>query len=1059
MDESENRHTGMLRADAYLALLQDIGRMLAQATSEHATLTLIVQRICACLQCEFGACWKEDEQTRHVACTQIWHDPALAGSEFVKLTLGASFAPGVYELVRSTLDSRKPFLVEDIATLPGLRRGPAGFAAGLCSAFAFPLVTGGQPVGAMEFFSRESRTSSEPLMMMAIAAGTMIGEFLGRREADERYRELVELSPDALVVHSDDAYVFANRAAVVALGAKDVSQVLGRDAYSIVHPDFKEISRARVQRMYQERSDAPMTGLKYLRFDGTVFDVEASSRYFIFAGRPAIQTIFRDVSSRKRDEQQIARLTNLYAALSETNKAVALLSNPDKLFREVCRIAVDHGKFELAGIVEIATSGDERIGHFVASHGSYQEQLLEIRLELDRAGPHLKGPIASTIQRGAHSINNDFLNDPGTQSWHDLAKSANLRSGGAFPLRRDGEIMGALAVYSSEIGIFDESLIELLDEIALSLSFGLDAVEREAKRREAESALRENERALSTLIGNIPGMAYRCRLDDSWTLEFASEGCIQLTGYRPIDLIENRVVSFINLVHPGDRARTQDEIREKMERGDHFIIEYQIVCADATVKSVSEKAQVVRNDRGEAVALEGIIDDITERKRFEERLSFLAQYDVLTGLPNRALFYDRLRQAVSRAKREQTMVGLMFLDLDRFKQINDTLGHAAGDRVLKVVAERLKSFLREIDTIARLGGDEFTVIIEGVSEPAQLSGIAEKIGKALAEPVDLDGRAMSVSASVGITLYPRDGEDVDQLIKNADIAMYHAKHRGGRQQYQFYDHGMAPLAAEHLELEAKLKRAIEKEEFLLHYQPVVDVASGRITGMEALIRWQSPQGLVLPANFIPLAEESGLILDIGRWVLRAACAQARKWQREGLPSLRLAVNLSPLQLRQENLLASVAEILRESGLAPQHLELEITENTLMDRSRNTVAMLTRLEHLGVRISIDDFGTGYSSLAYLKQFPVHSLKIDRSFVRDITTDSNDAAIVSAIIAMAKSLELGVIAEGVETRQQLDYLRVAGCDGYQGYYFSVPLPAPAFAELVRRQAQEKQDSGEK
>ena len=1053
MDESENRLSGIVRSDSYLALLQDIGRMLAQATSEHATLTMIVERICACLQCEFGACWKEDEQTHHVACTQIWHEPALAGSEFVKLTLSASFAPSVGGLIRSTLNSRKPLSVEDIATFPGLRRAPTALAAGLRSAFAFPLVTGGQPVGAMEFFCRESRTPGQPLVMTAIAAGTMIGEFLARRQSDDRYRELVELSPDALVVHSDDAYVFANQAAVVALGAKDVSQILGRDAFSIVHPDFKDISRARAQRMYQDRSDAPMAELKYLRFDGSAFDVEASSRYFIFAGRPAIQTIFRDVSSRKRDERHIARLTNLYAALSETNKAIAQLSSPDKLFREVCRIAVDHGKFELAGVVEIAMSGDERIGRFVAAHGSYREKLLEIRLELDRAGPHLNGPITGAIRRGAHSINNDFLNDPGTTSWRDLAISANLRSGGAFPLRRGGKVVGALAVYSSEIGIFDEGLTELLDEIALNLSFGLDAVEREVKRREAESALREKERALSTLIGNIPGMAFRCRLDDSWTLEFASEGCIQLTGYRPIDLIENRVVSFIDLLYPGDRTRVQDEIRERIGRGDHFIIEYQIVCADATVKWVSEKAQVVRNDSGEAVALEGIIDDITDRKHFEERLSFLAQYDVLTGLPNRALFYDRLRQAVSRAKREQTMVGLMFLDLDRFKQINDTLGHAAGDRVLKVVAERLKSFLREIDTIARLGGDEFTVVIEGVSEPAQLSGIAEKIGNALAEPVDLDGRDMSVSASVGITLYPRDGEDVDQLIRNADIAMYHAKHRGGRQQYQFYDQGMGPLAAEHLELEAKLKRAIEKEEFLLHYQPVVDVDSGRITGMEALIRWQSPQGLVPPANFIPLAEESGLILDIGRWVLRAACAQARKWQREGLPSLRLAVNLSPLQLRQENLLASVTEILRESGLAPQHLELEITENTLMDRSRDTVVMLTRLEQLGVQISIDDFGTGYSSLAYLKQFPVHSLKIDRSFVRDITTDSNDAAIVSAMIAMAKSLGLGVIAEGVETRQQLDFLRAARCNAYQGYYFSVPLPAGAFADLVRRQGLQK------
>jgi len=377
--------------------------------------------------------------------------------------------------------------------------------------------------------------------------------------------------------------------------------------------------------------------------------------------------------------------------------------------------------------------------------------------------------------------------------------------------------------------------------------------------------------------------------------------------------------------------------------------------------------------------------------------------------------------------------------------------------VLKVVAERLKGFLREVDTIARLGGDEFTVVIEGVNAPEQLSGVAEKIRNALSEPVDLDGRDMSVSASIGITLYPRDGEDIEQLIKNADIAMYHAKHRGGRQQFQFYDQGMAPLAAEHLELETKLRRAIEKQEFVLHYQPVVDLPSGRIAGMEALVRWQSPDGLVPPANFIPLAEELGLILDIGRWVLHAACTQARKWQREGLPPLRLAVNLSPLQLRQENLLDAVAEILRESGLAAQHLELEITENTMMERSRDTVVALTRLEQLGVQLAIDDFGTGYSSLAYLKQFPVHSLKIDRTFVRDITTDGDDAAIVSAMIAMAKSLGLRVVAEGVETRKQLEFLRAAGCNAYQGYYFSVPLPAGAFAELVRRQVQQKQDSG--
>jgi diguanylate cyclase (GGDEF)-like protein/PAS domain S-box-containing protein len=1043
----------MASPDAHLAVLQDVGRVLAQASSTPEALDAIVECICTGLGWQYGACWNEDEQTHHIACRHIWHEPALAASAFVEVSRSTSFEPGTGGLIRTTIERRQPVAWEDISNQPGLRRAPAGVAAGLCSAFAFPLLVGGQTLGVMEFFSRERRPADEKLANTARVLGTMIGEYIARHQAEGRYRELVEHSAEALVVQCDDAYVFANQAAVEVLGADDVSRILGCDAYSIVHEDFREFVRARVRRLYETRSELPIAEIRFVRFDGVAIDVEVSPRYFVYEGRPAIQTIFRDVSARKRDAQRIARLTHLYAALSETNKAIAVLSTPMALFLEVCRIAVVHGRFDLAGIVQVPPA-EERVGRFIAAHGAQQEQLLEIQLELDRPGPHLKGPIAGAILTGVHQINNDFLNDPGTQRWRDLASRARLRSGGAFPLRQGGEVIGALAVYATESNIFDRDLTELLNEMALNLSFGLDAIEREVKRREAEAALREHERALSTLLANIPGMAYRCRFDDLWTLEYASEGCVRLTGYRPVDLIDNRVVSLIDLVYPADRPRVRNEIREKLEHSDRFIIEYQIVCADASVKWVSQKAQAVRNDAGEIVALEGIIDDITETKRFEEQLSFLAQYDVLTGLPNRALFYDRLRQAVGRAKREGTLAGLMFLDLDRFKQINDTLGHAAGDRVLQVVAERLKGFLREVDTIARLGGDEFTVIIEGVSAPEQLTGVAEKIRNALNQPVKIEGRDMSVSASIGITLYPRDGEDIEQLVKNADIAMYHAKQRGGRQQFQYYDPGMAPPAAEHLEQETKLRRAVDNREFVLHYLPVVNIGSGRITGMEALVRWKSPEGLVPPEKFIPLAEASGLVLDIGRWVLQAACTQARKWQRAGLPPLRLAVNLSPLQLRQENLPAAVAEILRESGLAAQHLELEITENTMMERSRDTIAALTRLEQLGVQLSVDDFGTGYSSLAYLKQFPVHNLKIDRSFVRDLATDADHASIVRAMIGMAKNLGLGVIAEGVETRQQLEFLRAAGCIDYQGFYFSVPLPANAFAELVKRQGREKQ-----
>jgi diguanylate cyclase (GGDEF)-like protein/PAS domain S-box-containing protein len=1035
--------------DVYLALTRAVAQAITANQNVLPTLERVIALFRATLQFDYGAFWREDEQTRSTACVLSRCADFLETSAFVEMSRGMSFMPGPGGLIRTVIKSREPLLIEDIALASGLRRGEAAARAGMQSALAFPLLAGGQVLGALEFFGRLPQAPDERLLMTAASIGVLLGEFMVRRQAEERYHELVQLSPNAIIVHCEGRIVFANRAAAQMLAAGDET-LIGRDPYFLLHEQHREQARERVRQLYDQRAEVPMIESRFLRLDGEVIDVEVMSRYFVYAGQPAIQSIFRDVTARKRDEHKILRLSNTYAALSQTNKAIARLSTPHALFLEVCRIAVDHGKFRLAGVLELDEDGSG--GRFVVAHGEHQAHFLGLRVEVHSEGPPAMGPVATAVRTGLHCVSNDFFADPRTAFWRDLARDADFRAGGAFPLRRGEKVVGALAVYSADTEAFDETVTGLLDEMALNLSFGLDAIAHDTQRRAAESALRKNERALSTLLSNLPGMAYRCRPDENRTLIFASEGCLQLTGYRPDDLIGNQLVSFAELVHPADRGWVGAEIRDALAGGERSILEYQIVCADGQVKWVSEKSQTVRDETGAVVFMEGILDDITDRKRSEERLAFLAQYDVLTGLPNRALFYDRLRQAVVRAKREQSMVGLLFLDLDRFKQINDSLGHAAGDRVLKVVGDRLKGFLREVDTIARLGGDEFTVIIEGVVDQEQVASVAEKIKAAMAEYVVLDGHDMLISASVGITLYPRDAEDIENLIKNADIAMYHAKHRGGRQQYQFYDAGMAPLAAGRLEMEARLKHAIEKREFVLHYQPTVDVKSGRITGMEALIHWQSPEGMIPPSDFIPLAEESGLILDIGKWVLNAACAQTRLWQREGLPPLRLAVNLSPLQFRQENLLGTVAETLRETGLAADFLELEITENAIMDRSTETIATLNRLAELGVHLSIDDFGTGYSSLAYLKQFPVDQLKIDRSFIRDLTMDHDDAAIVSAMIAMSHNLGLKVTAEGVETRDHLDFLRVTGCDTYQGYYFSVPLPARAFAELIRKQAEE-------
>ena len=435
------------------------------------------------------------------------------------------------------------------------------------------------------------------------------------------------------------------------------------------------------------------------------------------------------------------------------------------------------------------------------------------------------------------------------------------------------------------------------------------------------------------------------------------------------------------------------------------------------------------------------------RKQAEERIRHLAHYDELTGLANRSMFSQRLSHALAQARRNGMQLAVLFIDLDRFKNINDTLGHEAGDSVLKEVAERLQGCLRESDTVGRLGGDEFVVLLEGIPQSMHCAEVAQKILTAVARPFALDTQEFHLTASIGISTYPADSEDVQSLLKNADIAMYRAKELG-KNNFQFYSAQMNIHTLERLALESSLRGALERNEFLLHYQPKVDIRSGRIIGMEALVRWQHPtKGLIPPMQFIPLAEETGLIVPIGEWVLRTACARNKSWQEQGLPPLRIAVNLSARQFTHENLLQDVARVLNETGLDAAFLELEITESMVMHDPEHAIELLNKLKAMGISISIDDFGTGYSSLSYLKRFPIDSVKIDRSFIRDLPLDGDDAAITQAIIAMAHGLKLKVIAEGVETGEQLSFLRAHKCDEMQGYYFSKPLPEHEFILLVQ------------
>jgi diguanylate cyclase (GGDEF)-like protein/PAS domain S-box-containing protein len=439
--------------------------------------------------------------------------------------------------------------------------------------------------------------------------------------------------------------------------------------------------------------------------------------------------------------------------------------------------------------------------------------------------------------------------------------------------------------------------------------------------------------------------------------------------------------------------------------------------------------------------------DITDRKRAEEQVQFLAYYDILTGLPNRTLFRDRLATALAGARRENCKLALLFLDLDGFKIINDSLGHSVGDLLLQEVADRLRKWGREQDTVARLGGDEFLITLTQVRDLSDVAVAAERLMDVMATAFVVQGHSLNVSCSVGVSIFPEHGTDCETLIKNADAAMYGAKDRG-RNNFRFFAEDMNVHAMERLSLERSLRFALEREEMFLVYQPQMDVATGRIIGLEALLRWQHPElGLVPPDKFIRIAENSGLIVSIGEWVLRTACRQARKWQDEGLPAVSVAVNVSAVQFRQQGFCALIRRVLQETGLAPQYLELELTESLLLANADVTLSVLKELKSMGLTLAIDDFGTGYSSFSYLRQFQVSKIKIDRLFIRDVTVNPDDAAIATAIISMAKGLKLRVIAEGVENEAQMSFLRSHQCDEIQGYYFSKPLAVDAVAGKLR------------
>ena len=700
---------------------------------------------------------------------------------------------------------------------------------------------------------------------------------------------------------------------------------------------------------------------------------------------------------------------------------------------------------------------------------------------------------------------------------------------------------------------------------------------RNAVDRPVKASSGDTTTALRALCTHLDGIVYRARAQIEWYFEYLSDGCVDLTGYRPELLLAGDALRLDDLIHPDDREHVSTQRSGALMRGDSFEFEYRILGSDGLLRWVSDRgavrvaegardggivegviqditsrkladvaareaerryrglfdhaiegifrttnegrylaanpalariygfdspeeliqslrdirqqlyvdatrrgefmrlirargsitgfeSQVYRRDgsiiwisenartvndaSGNLLYFEGTVEDITDRKLYEARLERQANYDGLTGLANRTLFHDRLEQAILACARHGGELAVVFIDLDRFKYINDSLGHPIGDRLLQTIAERLRGRVRDCDTVARLGGDEFVVLVNGHGGLDALRVLVSRLISEIAQPWTIEHGTFNATCSVGVALYPGDGEDAATLLRNADSAMYRAKELG-RNGCQFFTRELNERLTERLALQRGLSTALELDQFALHYQPRIDLASGRIIGAEALLRWnvagRTPVG---PERFIPIAEETGLILPIGRWVLEQACRQAVAWRTQGLP-LAISVNVSAAQVQQRDFAHSVRRVLAASGLDPSLLELELTESMVMHGAAHLLETLRELKKLGIALSIDDFGTGYSSLSYLKRFAVDRLKIDRSFVLDLQDGGDDAAIVRTIIALGHNLDLRVVAEGVETPAQAEFLRASGCDEAQGYWYGRPMPADALTNLLRRQ----------
>jgi diguanylate cyclase (GGDEF)-like protein/PAS domain S-box-containing protein len=860
------------------------------------------------------------------------------------------------------------------------------------------------------------------------------------RESEEKFRAISTSAQDAIIVMDGDGCIAYWNAAAEQIFGYSRDEVLGRELHALLAPErFLAAYREGFGR-FKVTGEGPAVGrtleLAALRKGGVEFPVELSLSSMRMESRVHAVGIIRDITGRKQAEVGLQRLNRALRTISRCNEVLVHATSEDELLEKMCRTVVEVGQYRSAW-VGYAVHDEARSVRPVARFGVDDGYLdhAEITWADEARG---QGPTGAAIRTNTVQANQDFATNPRMAPWRDEALKRGYASSIALPLANESAAFGALTIYAGESGAFDTQEVALLSELASDLAYGIAAMRVRAER---DRALKDLQLAAKVFEESDEGILIT---DAQRNILAVNRSFTAITGYA-----EEEAVGLNPRLLKSDRhdAGFYDNMWAAIDQSGHWMGEIWNRRRNGEVFPVLQSISVVRDEQGIPTHYLGIFVDITNRKESEERIRYLTQHDALTGLANRSMLSDRLDQGIVFARRAERLVALILLNIDGFKLINDSLGHVAGDSVLKEIADRLAAYVRPGDTVARLGGDEFALVMSDVAHENDAASLGRKLLDIVAAPLALDGQEVVVTACIGVALFPRDGEQANLLLKNADAAMHRAKELG-RNSVQFYAPAMNARMLERLELESGLRRAIERQEFLLHYQPKVELVHGRVVGVEALIRWRHPTlGMVSPGDFIPLAEDTGLIIPIGEWVIDTACAQLKAWQIEGLDDFVLSINLSGRQFQQENLGDVVVHALRRHDLRAQHLEFEVTESAVMQDPERTSTVLRRLKDIGVRISLDDFGTGYSSLNYLKRFPIDTLKIDQSFVREITSNSDDAAIACSVISLAHALKHQVVAEGVETEAQMTFLRRQRCNDIQGYYFSRPLPPDEFAQLVR------------